>query len=112
MTHGPPITRVPMGRPAGEIRTLMVTALREQGPMALRDLAAVTQVGYTPALKTISRCVAAGVLVKAGQEQRAHSKNWVTLYDVAPEPDPATADDSRHGHGWVDLGRCIAGWAR
>ena len=21
-------------------------------------------------------------------------------------------DDSRHGHGWVDLGRCVAGWAR
>ena len=103
------IVRVPMGRPVGEIRTLMVSALREQGPMALRDLAAVTQVGYTPALKTISRCVAAGVLVKAGQEKRAHSKNWVTLYDVAPEPQ---ADEPRHGHGWVDLGRIVAGWAR
>lgn len=90
----------------------MVSTLRERGPMALCDLAAATQVGYQPALKTISRCVASGVLVKAGKERRAHSKNWVTLYDVAPEPDPADTKDSRHGHGWVDLGRCIAGWAR
>lgn len=102
--------RISIGRPPGEIRQLMVSALRQQGPMALRDLAAVTQVGYTPALKTISRCVAAGVLVKAGQEKRAHSKNWVTLYDVAPEPEPQA--EPRHGHGWVDLGRIVAGWAR
>lgn len=102
--------RTSIGRPPGEIRQLMVSALRQQGPMALRDLAAHTQVGYTPALKTISRCVAAGVLVKAGQEKRAHSKNWVTLYDVAPEPEPQA--EPRHGHGWVDLGRIVAGWAR
>lgn len=100
----------PMGRPPGEIRQAMVSALRQQGPMALRDLAAVTQVGYQPALKTVSRCVASGVLVVAGQEKRPHSKNWVRLYDVAPEP--TEADESRHGHGWVDLGRIVAGWAR
>ena len=104
--------RPPLGRPAGEIRTLIVDTLRERGPLALRDLTAATQVGYQPALKTVSRCVASGVLVKAGQEKRSHSKNWVTLYDVAPEPEPQQAGEPRHGHGWVDLGRCIAGWAR
>lgn len=102
----------PIGRPPGEIRQLMVSALRQQGPMALRDLAAATQVGYQPALKTVSRCVAAGVLVVAGQEKRPHSKNWVRLYDVAPDPEQAKPDEPRHGHGWVDLGRIVAGWAR
>ncbi len=101
-----------MGRPVGEIRSLMVSALREQGPLPMRDLAAITQVGYDAARWTLKRCVASGVVVKAGQEKRAHSKNWVTLYDVAPEPDQQQSDESRHGHGWVDLGRCIAGWAR
>lgn len=90
----------------------MVSTLREQGPLAMRDLAERTQVGYDAARWTIKRCVAAGVIVKAGQDKREHSKKWVLLYDVAPEPDPADTKDSRHGHGWVDLGRCIAGWAR
>ena len=94
--------RPSIGRPAGEIRTLIVGTLRERGPMALRDLTAATQVGYQPALKTVSRCVASGVLVIAGQEKRAHSKNWVRLYDVAPVPEN---DEPRHGHGWWTGGR-------
>jgi hypothetical protein len=102
--------RTSIGRPPGEIRQLMVSALRQQGPMALRDLAAHTQVGYDSARWTLKRCVSAGVLVKAGAEKRPHSKNWVTLYDVAPEPDQQP--EPRHGPGWVDLGRIVAGWAR
>lgn len=98
--------RSQMGRPPGEIRQLMVGALREQGPMALRDLAAHTQVSYDAARWTLKRCVGAGVLVKAGTEKRAHSKNWVTIYDVAPDPEP------RQSHEWVDLGRIVAGWSR
>ena len=106
-----PIARTTtMGRPPGEIRQVLLDTLRAKGPMALRDLAAATQVGYQPALKTLRRCLKSGVLIEAGQEKREHSKRWVKLYDLAPEPTPG--DDSRHGHGWVDLGRCIAGWAR
>lgn len=78
--------------------------------MALRELAAVTQVGYDDARWKLKQCVKSGAVVVAGQEKRPHSKNWVRLYDVAPEP--TEADESRHGHGWVDLGRIVAGWAR
>lgn len=111
MTQGPPTTRPPMGRPVGEIRNLMVSALREQGPLPMRDLAAITQVGYDAARWTLKRCVGNGVVVKAGAEKRAHSKKWVVLYDLAPEPEP-DANGVRHGHGWVDLGRVVADWAR
>jgi len=111
LTQGPPLTRPPMGRPVGEIRNLMVSALREQGPLPMRDLAAITQVGYDAARWTLKRCVGNGVVVKAGAEKRAHSKKWVVLYDLAPEPEP-DSNGVRHGHGWVDLGRVVADWAR
>lgn len=112
MIQGPPTTRPPMGRPVGEIRNLMLSALREQGrPLPMRDLAEMTQVGYRAASFTLKRCVAGGQVVKAGAEKRAHSKKWVVLFDLAPEPEP-DADGVRHGHGWVDLGRVVADWAR
>lgn len=97
------------GRPQGEIRTLMVSALRERGPMPMRDLAQRTQIGYSAARWTIARCVAAGVLVKAGQEKRAHSRKWVALYDVQADGSAGAGD---HGAPWTDLGRCISAWAR
>jgi hypothetical protein len=98
-----------LGRPVGEVREVLVRALREQGPMAVRDLAAATQVGYDAARWTLKRCVASGELVKAGFERRAHAKNWVAIYDVA---EPAPDEPPAPGLGWVDLSRCIQGWAR
>lgn len=97
------------GRPAGEVRAVIVRTLREAGPMAQRDLAVQAQIGVQSVRRTVDNMVRAGALVVAGQEKREHSRKWVALYDLPPE----TSDDgSRHGHGWVDLARCIQGWAR
>ena len=98
-------------RPQGEVRSAIVAAIRGRGPMALRDAAHGAQVGYGVAKVALSRCVAAGQLVVAGQERREHSKNWVRLYDV-PEPAPAEVPTERHGCGWVDLGEVMQVWGR
>ena len=105
------LTTTPIGgRPHGEVRQAIVAAIQQQGPMALRELASASQVGYRDAKRTLTRCVQAGQLVVVGKEKREHSKNWVSVYDVAPPPEPEV--EARHGHGWVDLGRIVAGWAR
>lgn len=96
------------GRPAGEVRAVIVRTLREAGPMAQRDLALQAQIGVQAVRRTVDNMVRSGALVVAGQEKRAHSRKWVALYDLAPPQD----DGTRHGHGWVDLGRIVGGWAR
>ncbi len=39
-----------------------------------------------------------------------------SVAEYAPAPDlhadQVIDDDSRQGEGWVDLGRCVSGWAR
>ena len=44
----------------------------------------------------------------------AHRTRPVAEYAPAPDPqaDQVAGDEPRHGHGWVDLGRWVAGWAR
>lgn len=98
------------GRPAGEVRAVIVRTLREAGPMAQRDLARTAQIGAVAVRRTVDNMVRAGALVEVGQEKREHSRKWVVLYDLPTEPEPGA--DARHGHGWVDLARCIQGWAR
>lgn len=73
------------GRPPGEVRRALLGALREHGPLPMRDLAQHTQVGYRAARWTLARCVQAGVVVKAGAEKRAHSRKLVALYDLPDE---------------------------
>lgn len=96
-------------RPQGEVRSAVLAVIRERGPLPMRDVAHAAQVSYQDAKNTLKRCVQAQQLVVAGRERREHSTSWVQLYDIAP---PATEIEPRHGHGWVQLGRIIAGWAR
>jgi hypothetical protein len=96
-------------RPQGEIRLAVLAAIRERGPLPLREVAAAAQVSYADAKRTVSRCVQAQQLVVAGREKPANSRAWKQIYDIAPPPAPI---EPRHGHGWVDLGRAVAGWAR
>lgn len=98
------------GRPAGEVRSVILATVRESGPMAQRDLALHAQIGIDAVRRTVDNLVRSEALVVVGQEKREHSRKWVALYDLPPEPSPD--DGSRRGHGWVDLARCIQGWAR
>ena len=99
-------------RPHGEVRSAIVAAVRERGPMALREIAHTAQIGYVATKWTLGRCVEAGQLVVAGQERREYSKNWVRLYDV-PEPvEGDSADDaaSTHDGGLMVLSAALASW--
>lgn len=96
-------------RPQGEIRQVVLATIREHGPLPMRDVASVAQVSLADAKRTISRCLQARQLVVAGREKPANSKRWTQIYDIAPPPPPI---EPRHGHGWVDLGRIVDGWAR
>lgn len=98
------------GRPAGEVRAVIVRKLREAGPMSQRDLALSAQIGTAAVRRTVDNMLRSEALVVAGVDKQPHSRRWVRLYDLAPEP--AADDGSRHGHGWVDLARIVQGWAR
>ena len=105
------IERVPMGRPSGEIRQALMQAARTQvrphrGP-TLMELASAAQVGRVAAMNTVKNMVRSGELEIVRRRWVAHSAKPVAEYAPADAP-----EDCRHGHGWVDLGRCVAGWAR
>lgn len=103
--------RSPIGRPVGEIRQALMHSARAQvqpnrGPTLL-ELASGAQVGRVAAMNTVKNMVRAGELQIVRRRWVAHSAKPVAEYAPADAP-----DECRHGHGWVDLGRCVAGWAR
>lgn len=107
-------------RPAGPVHQALVAAA-QQGPATLRELAQRAQVGWQAARDTVPYLARTGVLRVVGEKHVDYRNRLVHVYEAAPEPDPvqatAAADDgegieNRSGHGWVDLNRCIDGWAR
>ena len=102
------------GRPAGttgETRQALLRAAQDlvqphRAPILL-ELAATAQVGRVAAMNTLKNMVRDGELVIVRRRWVAHSAKPVAEY--APPDAPA---ECRHGHGWVDLGRCVSGWAR
>jgi hypothetical protein len=97
-------------RPAGtygEVRAALMKALETAGPLTIREAAACSNVGLTAARRAIDNAVRAGAVRDCGSAKPAKGTKWQTLYELAPEP-----DESRAGHGWVDLGRVVGGWAR
>lgn len=109
-----PLENAQRGRPAGtvgEVRQALLEAAKtlakpHQAP-TLQDLATQAQVGRVAAMHTVKNMVRAGELVIVRRRWVAHSAKPVAEYAPATAP-----EDCRHGHGWVDLGRCVAGWAR
>jgi len=107
-------------RPAGEISRALLWAASElatpERAPTLRELAHKAQVGEAAALTTVKNLTRAGKLRRAcdvhGQprERQVDYRNKpVAEYEPVSAPlDP----DSRHGAGWVDLGRIVGGWAR
>lgn len=99
-------------RPAGsygEVRAVLMQTLDTHGPLTIRAAAERSQVGLQAARATIANAVRSGAVRECGQAKPARGTKWEAIYEVAPEPEP---DECRHGHGWIDLGRVVGGWAR
>lgn len=103
--------RTSIGRPTGEVRKALMDAARTQvqphRAPTLQELASTAQVGRVAAMNTVKNMVRDGDLQIVRRRWVAHSAKPVAEYAPADAP-----DECRHGHGWVDLGRCVAGWAR
>jgi hypothetical protein len=95
-------------RPHGEVRLAIELAIRERGPMAVRDIAEVAQVGYDDTRWTLKRAVQSGSLQVVGREKRDHSKRWVALYDVVDASE--VPSDMSHDGGLVVLGTALSTW--
>mgnify|MGYP000384934987 CR=1 FL=1 len=108
-----------MARPAGEVslallRSAAQLATPERAP-TMRELAMHACVGLSAANATVKNLKRSGRLVPVRLREVRHRTSPVAEY--APAPDTTfdhqvIEDDSRQGEGWVDLGRCVAGWAR
>lgn len=95
----------------GEVRQSLLEAARvltvpHHAP-TLTELSAHAQIGRVAAMNTVKNMTRSGDLVIVRRRWVAHCAKPVAEYAPADAP-----DDCRHGHGWVDLGRCIGGWAR
>lgn len=95
----------------GEVRQCLLLAAVElvqpnRAPI-LQELAGHAQVGRVAAMNTVKNMVRSGDLVIVRRRWVAHSAKPVAEYAPA-----SASDNCRHGHGWVDLGRCMSGWAR
>ena len=108
-----------MARPAGEVslallRSAAQLATPERAP-TMRELAHHAMVGVDAANVAVKNLKRSGRLLPVRLRQVAHRTRPVAEYVPAPDTtydDQVIGDDSRHGEGWVDLGRCVAGWAR
>lgn len=108
-----------MARPAGEVslallRSAAQLATAERAP-TMRELAHHAMVGVEAANVAVKNLKRTGKLVPVRLRQVRHRTRPVAEY--APAPDTTfdhqvIEDDSRQGEGWVDLGRCVIGWAR
>lgn len=101
-------------RPAGTVGEVRQTLLQAATDLVqphraptLQEMTTHAQIGRVAAMNTVKNMVRAGDLVIVRRRWVAHSAKPVAEYAPATAP-----EDCRHGHGWVDLGRCVAGWAR
>lgn len=108
-----------MARPAGEVSLALLRAAAElqtaERAPTMRELAHHAMVGVESANVAVKNLKRSGRLLPVRLRTVAHRTRPVAEY--APAPDTTfdhqvIEDDSRQGEGWVDLGRCVAGWAR
>lgn len=107
-----------MARPAGEVSLALLRAAAqlttaERAP-TMRELAHHAMVGVESANVAVKNLKRSGRLLPVRLRTVAHRTRPVAEYAPAPDhqADQVAVDEPRHGHGWVDLGRCVAGWAR
>ena len=75
----------------------------------LLELVHRSQVGYKVARALVPKLKERGQLQIVGERQVDYRNRPVAEYAPA---DIQTEIESRAGHGWVDLSRCLSGWAR
>jgi hypothetical protein len=95
-------------RPAGEVRSVIADALRQVGPMTLRDIAERCQVGYDACRRTLDNMVRGRAVHIVGSEKREHCDKWVALYDLVPEPE--SCSDGMAGVGLLESAMAL--WSR
>ena len=94
-------------RPAGscgEVRKVIMDALRSHGSLTLREVAERTQVGYMAARRTIDNAMRSGAIVVDGYEKHAHCSRWIALYKVASPPLDKPSDRS------IELEKALSTW--
>lgn len=97
----------------GEIRNAVIQAVRhivaESQPgrgATLAEIAERSGVGQDALRNNLPKIKASGALQIVGYRRVGYRNRPVAEYA------PAQPIESRAGHGWVDLGRCVSGWAR
>ena len=107
-----------MARPVGEVSLALLRAAAElqtaERAPTMRELAHHAMVGVESANVAVKNLKRTGRLLQVRLRNVPHRTRPVAEYAPAPDPqaDQVAGDEPRHGHGWVDLGRCVAGWAR
>ena len=107
-----------MARPVGEVSLALLRAAAElqtaERAPTMRELAHHAMVGVESANVAVKNLKRTGRLLRVRLRNVPHRTRPVAEYAPAPAPqaDRVAGDEPRHGHGWVDLGRCVAGWAR
>ena len=107
-----------MARPTGEVSQALLRAAAElqtaERAPTMRELAHHAMVGVESANVAVKNLKRTGRLLQVRLRNVPHRSRPVAEYAPAPDPqaDQVAGDEPRHGHGWVDLGRCVAGWAR
>jgi len=76
----------------------------------LLELVHRSQVGYKVARALVPKLKERGQLQMVGQRQVDYRNRPVAEY--LPTDVQSTDIEPRAGHGWVDLSRCVQGWAR
>jgi hypothetical protein len=107
-----------MARPAGEVSLALLRAASElatpERAPTMRELAHHAMVGVESANVAVKNLKRSGRLLPVRLRNVPHRTRPVAEYAPAPDvhANQVIDDEPRHGHGWVDLGRCVAGWAR
>lgn len=101
------------GRPQGELRKVIASAMRDQPPMALRDIAVRCQIGYKAARCTVNTMKRAGQLAVVGYEKRPYPREyvrmrWVALYELADASPQSAGEPSLTS----DLAGALSSWFR
>lgn len=103
-------------RPAGDVSTALLAAAgalaRDGSAPTVRELAEHAGVGVSAATSTVKNLSRAGKLRQARMRRVDYRARPVAEWEPARQGGDSSASEHRAGHGWVDLGRIVGGWAR
>lgn len=85
---------------------------REDSAPTVRELASHANLPTRATTNTVKNLSRAGKLRQARQRRVDYRNRPVAEWEPADTTGSNSASDHRAGHGWVDLGRIVGGWAR